>query len=216
MLMWSIGAHILSLEVSIYTDGWVQYIYIDISFLSCRTWHGSNLYGERSVFSKESKYQDLYCGTSNVFDRQPPSAAWTGSSQVWSKGSRCVVVTFTPGTLHTAMSFHVLSCPFMSTVRWRQGFHLWTFPTPTWWIKPGSLGGMRKATAALRTSSPTSRRVASRTSTASPCPGSCCTITAPWGFCTLCPSTEGRVTPKCWSAPWPGGSLRKVFQSTVS
>lgn len=125
-----------------------------------------------------------------------------------------------PQEFHTQpcpfMSLHVLSCPFMSTVRWRQGCHRWTFPTWTWWIKPGSLGGMRKATAALQTSSPTSRRVASWTSTASPCPGSCCMITAPWGFCTLCLSTEGRVTPKCWLAPWPGGSLRKVFRSTVS
>lgn len=182
---------------------------IPIFFISCRTWHSSNIYAEGAVFTKESKYQDFHFGASNVFIRQPPSAAWRWSSQVWSKDCRC----YFWGILYTE---NFMWCYLMLTVRWHQGCHLWIFPTSTWWIKPGSLGAMRKVTTTLKTSSPTSHRVASPASTASPCPGSCCMITVPWGYCTLCRSTEGKVMPKFWSAPWPGGSGLKVFQSTVS
>lgn len=74
---------------------------ISILFLSCRTWHSSHIYVKGGVLSKKSKYQDFHSGASNVFIRQPPSAAWRRSSQVWSKSYGCVLISFTSEEFYT-------------------------------------------------------------------------------------------------------------------
>lgn len=97
-----------------------------------------------------------------------------------------------------------------------QGFHPLTFPTLTWWIKPGSLAGTSRVALTSKTSSATSHHAASLTARASPCPGFWWMITVLWACCTLCQSTEAEVMPKPWSTPLSGDSTLRATQCTAS